>query len=92
MCDVVGFFPNTHMTPTKVSNMVMVAGVIEEKENVSIQNSIAELANKKASLINSEIEGDVEEVKIESININSDKKKEKKESMASIDDILDFFS
>ena len=86
---VVGYFPSTHMTPTKVSNIVMVAGC---EKNKSIKNSIAELANKKAQLINNETEDEVEEIKLESINTNSNKKTEKKESMASIDDILNFFS
>lgn len=87
--EVVGYFPNNHMTPTKVSNIVMVAGC---DKNKSIENSIIELANKKAKLINSEIEDEVEEIQLESIKTNSNEKSKKKETMASIDDILNFFS
>lgn len=88
----IGFFPNDHSTPTKVSNIVMVSGVIDEKTNKAIENSIVELANKKAGLINGEVNDEIEEVKIETVNVDSNKKNEKKESMASIDDILKFFS
>lgn len=92
--EVVGLFPNSHMTPTKVSNAIMVAGC---EENKAIINEIKDRANKKAIKINEDNSEDViEDIKITSIN-RSDKKSEyKKESnnddMASIDDILDFFS
>lgn len=91
--EVVGLFPNSHMTPTKVSNVIMVAGC---EENKAIMNDIKNLANKKASLINSETDSSevIEDVELESLNRSkeSDKKKEDKETMASIDDILNFFS
>lgn len=89
--DVVGHFPNSHTTPTKVSNMIMIAGC---PENKMVKNSIIGLANKKAELINQDVEDDIEEVKLESINENSKttSKSKQSETMASIDDILNFFS
>lgn len=62
--DVVGHFPSNHMTPTKVSNIIMVTGC---DENKSISNNIAMLANEKVKLINQDIKEDVEEIEIESI-------------------------
>lgn len=92
--EVVGLFPNSHMTPTKVSNVVMVAGC---EENKSIMNGIKNLANKKATLINEDVVSseEVEDIELTSLNRNAKKSKAKKddeESMASIDDILNFFS
>lgn len=87
--EIVGFFPNGHMTPTKVSNVIMIAGC---DENESISNSIAKLANEKVELINTDIEKNVEKIELKAINRKSDANTEKKETMASIDDILNFFS
>lgn len=87
----VGYFPNNHITPTQVSNMIMVAGC---EENKNIKNSIIKLANEKAELINQDISDDVEETELKTIN-NTRKSKAKKgstEKMASIDDILNLFS
>lgn len=87
--EVVGNFPNTHMTPTAVSNMIMVAG---SEENKSIENSIVKLANKQAELINKNVEdAEEEDVVLSSVNISNSNDKEVEESMASIDDILNFF-
>lgn len=88
--DTVGHFPNTHVTPTKVSNMIMVTGC---EENKSIKNSIAKIANKQAELINAEVEEDIEEVDISSINKQTAKKSEPEEKgFASMDDIFALFS
>lgn len=89
IAEVVGHFPNGHMTPTQVSNVIMIAGC---DKNENIANSITELANKKAELINSDVEENVEKVELKSITRKTDSKNEKKETMASIDDILNFFS
>ena len=90
--DTVGYFPNTHMTPTKVSNMILVSGC---DKNINIKNNIAKIANKQAELINSDIEGDaVEEIKVTSIDTSSSNSKSQTEEkgFASMDDIFKLFS
>ena len=80
------------MTPTKVSNMILVSGC---DKNISIKNSIIKIANKQAELINSDIEEDtVEEIKVASINTSSGTSKSKTEEkgFASMDDIFKLFS
>lgn len=86
--EIVGYFPNNHITPTKVSNMIMVTGC---PENKTVKNGIIKLANDKAELINQEIDIEEEDVKINTIN-SVDKKDKTENTMASIDDILNFFS
>lgn len=87
--EVVGYFPNTHTTPTKVSNMIMIAG---SDENKTIKNSIIKLANAQAELINGEIDDpEEEEITIASVNIGKPNDSKTEEAMASIDDILNYF-
>jgi cell division GTPase FtsZ len=80
--DIVGVFPQNHTTPTKVSNMIMISGL---KENKSIKNEIAKIANEKAEKINKSENEDEEEIKIVNVNSKTAMKNDSNET----DDIMD---
>ena len=85
--NTIGYFSNTHITPTKVSNMIIVSGITD---NNSIANEIINIANREAELINGEQEEQEDLVEIEDIKIKEKPKKESKK-MNSLKDIMDFF-
>ncbi len=85
--NTIGYFSNTHITPTKVSNMIIVSGIAD---NNSIANEIINIANREAELINGEQEEQEDLVEIEDIKIKDKPKKESKK-MNSLKDIMDFF-
>ena len=85
--NTIGYFCNTHITPTKVSNMIIVSGIVD---NNSIANEIINIVNREAELINGEQEEQEELVEIEDIKIKEKPKKESKK-MNSLKDIMDFF-
>lgn len=87
---VVGLFPNSHMTPTDVSNVVLVAGC---EVNKDIVNDMKNLANTKAISINKvSVNDEVDDISVIGINRNNKKPKSNENEMLSIDDILDFFN
>ena len=82
--DVVGAFPNDHVTPTQVSNMVMIAGL---EKNERIKNDIVKIANEKAKKINQKDETKEEEVSMSDINTKTTTSKN-----TNIDDDMDTMS
>lgn len=92
--EVVGYYPNSHITPTKVSNMIMLSGLIKNK-NDKIENEITKIANEKGALINQGLaeENDTDEnITLEEVSIISESKKDNnKKKINSINDILSLF-
>lgn len=85
--DVIGVFPNSHTTPTQVSNMLM---LVVEKENKAIKNSIVKIANEKAEKINQEDDETEEVIIIDNIKTETTAPKNEKAEM-DIKDIWDLF-
>ena len=87
--NTVGYYSNSHITPTESSNIIFVSG-IEDKG--SIKNYITKLANEKANKINStEYDNNDEIIEEVQIDTNKHKTKESKKQQVSIDDILNFY-
>lgn len=89
--NIIGVFPNDHVTPTQVSNMIMIAGL---NENKSIKNSIIKIANAKAEKINQEESVEEEVVNISNIKTKTDIKEtdiDKDMETMSIKDIWSMF-
>jgi len=72
------------VTPTQVSNMVMIAGL---EKNERIKNDIVKIANEKAKKINQKDETKEEEVSMSDINTKTTTSKN-----TNIDDDMDTMS
>lgn len=89
--EVVGYFPNSHFTPTETSNLLMLAGM---NENKAIMNELNKLINEKLEKINTEIEDTVEEVEVQEYKRDKKVNKPKEEDddkVFTMDDVMKLF-
>ena len=88
--ETVGYYSNTHITPTESSNLVFVSGIVDKGR---IVNQLTKLINNKANKINTTVQEVDEEESIEEVVVEKvgHKKKEGHKKQISIENIMSFY-